>query len=37
MIPDLINIIVRIFDAHGNPIASSRNIPTEHLEFTYFL
>ena len=29
--PDLINIIVRIFDAHGNPIASSRNIPTEHL------
>ena len=29
--PDLINIIVRIFDAHGNPIASTRNIPTEHL------
>jgi heavy metal sensor kinase len=29
--PNLISIIVRIFDAHGNPIASSRNIPTEHL------
>jgi len=29
--PDLINIIVRIFDAHGSPIASSRNIPFEHL------
>ncbi len=29
--PDLINIIVRIFDAHGNPIASTRSIPTEHL------
>ncbi len=29
--PDLINIVVRIFDAHGNPIASTRNIPTEHL------
>jgi heavy metal sensor kinase len=29
--PDLINIIVRIFDAHGYPIASTRNVPTEHL------
>ena len=29
--PDLINIIVRIYDAHGNPIASSKNIPMEHL------
>ncbi len=29
--PDLINIIVRIFDAHGSPIASTRNVPTEHL------
>jgi heavy metal sensor kinase len=29
--PNLINIVVRIFDAHGNPIATSRNIPTEHL------
>src|ERR1700722_20214410 len=29
--PDLINIIVRIYDAHGNPIASSKNIPYEHL------
>jgi len=29
--PDLINIVVRIFDAHGLPVASSRNIPTEHL------
>ena len=29
--PDLINILVRIYDAHGNPIASSRNIPIEHL------
>ena len=34
--PDLINIIVRIFDAHGNPIASSRNIPTEHLNSRIF-
>src|SRR5271170_5297625 len=34
--PDLINIIVRIFDAHGNPIASSRNIPTEHLNARVF-
>ncbi len=29
--PNLINIIVRIFDAHGSPIASTRNIPIEHL------
>ena len=29
--PDLINIIVRIYDAHGSPIASSKNIPTDHL------
>ena len=29
--PDLINIIVRIYDAHGSPIASSKNVPTEHL------
>ena len=29
--PNLINIVVRIFDAHGNPIASSRSIPAEHL------
>ena len=29
--PDLINIIVRIYDARGNPIASSRNVPTNHL------
>ena len=34
--PDLINIIVRIFDAHGSPIASSRNIPTEHLNSRIF-
>jgi len=35
--PDLINIIVRIFDAHGNPIASTRIIPTEHLNSRIFL
>ncbi|MBF0512035.1 MAG: hypothetical protein HQL13_06895, partial [Candidatus Omnitrophica bacterium] len=29
--PNLISIIVRIFDAHGNPIASSKAIPIEHL------
>jgi len=34
--PDLINIIVRIFDAHGNPIASTRNIPTEHINARIF-
>jgi len=34
--PDLINIIVRIFDAHGNPIASTRNVPTEHLNARIF-
>ena len=34
--PNLINIIVRIFDAHGNPIASSRNIPIEHLNSRIF-
>src|ERR1039457_1002435 len=34
--PDLINIIVRIFDAHGNPIASTRNIPAEHLNAQIF-
>jgi len=34
--PNLINIIVRIFDAHGNPIASSRNVPTEHLNSRVF-
>ena len=34
--PNLINIIVRIFDAHGNPIASSKNIPTEHLNSRIF-
>jgi len=34
--PDLINIIVRIFDAHGNPIASSRNIPVDHLNLRVF-
>jgi len=34
--PDLINIVVRIFDAHGNPIASSRNIPMEHLNERVF-
>ena len=34
--PDLINIIVRIFDAHGIPIATSRNIPTEHLNSRVF-
>ncbi len=35
--PDLINIIVRIYDAHGSPIASSKNIPTEHLNSRMFL
>jgi heavy metal sensor kinase len=30
--PNLISIIVRIFDAHGNPVASSRDIPTGHLD-----
>jgi hypothetical protein len=34
--PNLINIIVRIFDAHGNPIASSRSIPIEHLNSRVF-
>ena len=34
--PDLINIIVRVFDARGNPIASTRNIPTEHLNSRIF-
>ena len=34
--PNLINIIVRIFDAHGNPIATSRTIPTEHLNARLF-
>ena len=34
--PDLINIIVRIFDAHGNPIASTRNIPVEQLNVRFF-
>ncbi|MDE1920669.1 MAG: heavy metal sensor histidine kinase [Candidatus Omnitrophica bacterium] len=34
--PDLINIVVRIFDAHGNPIASSRNIPIAHLNESIF-
>ncbi len=34
--PDLINIIVRIFDAHGSPIASTRNIPIEHLNARIF-
>lgn len=34
--PDLINIIVRIYDAHGSPIASSKNIPTEHLNSRVF-
>jgi len=34
--PDLINIIVRIFDAHGSPIASTRNIPIEHLNTRVF-
>jgi len=34
--PNLINVIVRIFDAHGNPIATSRNIPTEHLSARIF-
>ena len=35
--PNLISIIVRIFDAHGGPIASSRNIPTEHLNARIFI
>ena len=35
--PNLISIIVRIFDAHGNPIASSRTIPTEHLSTRIFI
>ena len=35
--PNLISIIVRIFDAHGLPIATSRNIPTEHLNSRIFL
>jgi heavy metal sensor kinase len=34
--PDLINIIVRIFDAHGNPIASSKSIPAGHLNSRIF-
>jgi heavy metal sensor kinase len=34
--PDLINIIVRIYDAHGNSIASTRNIPIEHLNTRVF-
>src|SRR5438128_618818 len=34
--PDLINIIVRIFDAHGNPIASSKNLPIENLNARLF-
>lgn len=34
--PDLINIIVRIYDAHGSPIASSKNIPIEHLNSRIF-
>jgi len=34
--PDLINIIVRIYDAHGSPIASSKNVPTEHLNTRIF-
>jgi heavy metal sensor kinase len=34
--PDLINIIVRIYDAHGSPIASSKNVPTEHLKSRIF-
>jgi len=34
--PNLINIVVRIFDAHGSPIASSRNIPIEHLNSRIF-
>jgi len=34
--PDLINIIVRIYDAHGSPIASSKNIPTDHLNTRVF-
>lgn len=35
--PDLINIIVRIYDAHGSPIASSKNIPAEHLNSRIFI
>jgi len=34
--PDLINTIVRIYDAHGSPIASSKNVPTEHLNSRIF-
>jgi two-component system, OmpR family, sensor kinase len=34
--PDLINIIVRIFDARGNPIASSKYIPAQHLKSRIF-
>ncbi len=34
--PDLINIIVRIFDAHGSPIAATRNIPMEQLNTRIF-
>jgi len=34
--PDLINIIVRIYDAHGSPIASSKNVPTGHLNSRIF-
>lgn len=35
--PDLINIIVRIYDAHGSPIAISKNIPTDHLNSRIFV
>ena len=35
--PNLINVIVRIFDAHGNPIASSRSIPAERLNPHIFM
>ncbi|MDE2221933.1 MAG: HAMP domain-containing protein [Candidatus Omnitrophica bacterium] len=34
--PELINTTIRIFDAHGNPIASTRNIPVEHLNMRIF-
>ena len=34
--PDLINIIVRIYDAHGAPIASSKNVPTDYLNTRIF-
>jgi len=34
--PDLINTIVRVYDAHGSPIASSKNVPTEHLNTHIF-